>query len=127
MSNIDERIRQALAVDELESFDRIDTDATLFQTIADTFHGKNRRLVVMVYIFTTIFAGLMFWTGYRFFTAVDQTEMVYYGISMLACMIVVTGHKQWSWMEMNRVTLMRALKQLELQLAVRQEMDSGSK
>lgn len=114
MSNIDERIQEALAAEEREPFDRLDSDATLFQTISDTFHGKNRRLVLAVYVCTMIFSGLLFWTAYRFFMATDLTEMVRFGVSMLACLLCVTAYKQWSWMEMNRVTLMRELKRAEL-------------
>lgn len=117
MSDLDERIRQALETDGSETFSTVDTDASIFQTIGDTFRGRNRVIVAMVYVSTTVFSVLLLWAAYRFFTATDPAQATCDGILMLATMLCVVGEKMWYWMEMNRVTLMRELKRVELQLA----------
>ena len=116
MSNLDERIRAALASseDELEDLEK---ELTVFETLRETFRGRQKWLVFGVYAATTIMAALMFYTGYRFFTAASTDDRLFFGIVMLGCMVSVIGKKTWYCMEMNRVTLSLELKRMELQLA----------
>lgn len=117
MTSLDDRIKQALAKNESEQFQNLDRDLTTFQAMRETFRSKNSGLVTLVYLATFIMAGLMFWCAYLFLTSSELNDRVTYGFLMLVCVVSVIGKKTWVWMEMNRVTLMRELRRMELQLA----------
>jgi len=60
---------------------------------------------------------VVFWTGYRFFTADGLQNQVFWGLCEIASIIVQGVGKQWIVMEMNRSSLMREIKRVEVAVA----------
>lgn len=112
--NLDNRIKDALA-DEADSIDEILNDKQgLFDMVLGTFKSGLGVWVWAVNIITLIVTGLMVWSGYEFFTASQQADQVYWGICTLITLSAQIALKQWIWMEMNRGSLLREIKRVEI-------------
>lgn len=117
MSKLDERIQKELA-EETSAIDELLADeGGMPDMVAAALKGSMRRWIWLTGLFTLIFTGLMFWSGYEFFTATTSDDRVFWGICMLGAAMPQIALKQWQWMEMNRANLMREIKRLELAVA----------
>jgi hypothetical protein len=115
--NTDDRIREELAARTAE-IDRIDLDErSLFGMLARVFAGGLRRWAAFGMVLTLIATALTFWTGYEFFVAVDLESRVFWGVLMLAAFHAMGSFKMWFFMEMNRNSVLREVKRVELELA----------
>lgn len=115
--NTDERIREKLA-ERSEEIDRLDLDErSLFGMLGRVFTGGLRRWAALAMAMTLVATGLTFWTGYEFFTAADTGSRVFWGVLVLAAFHAVGSFKLWLFMEMNRNSVLREVKRVELELA----------
>jgi len=115
--NIDERIR-----DELERQNRLPEelqgdDAGLFGMLNRVFTGGLRRWAALAMAMTLAFVALTVWCGYAFFTAAGVDARVFWGILALGGFHAVSMFKLWFFMEMNRDSVMREVKRLEVAVA----------
>ncbi|MET1257309.1 DUF6768 family protein [Aliikangiella maris] len=120
--NIDERIKQELAK-ERQTFDsQLPEEQGLFALIAGPLKSRLRFWYIIVNIITFIVTIIMFWTGYQFFVMEQESGLVFWGICFLLAVNCQIALKQWIWMEMNRRSILREIKRVELsiqELAVR--------
>ncbi len=56
----------------------------------------------------------MIWAGYEFITAANVDERVFAGVWLVVTLGMQIGLKQWTWMEVNRGSLLREIKRLEV-------------
>lgn len=118
MNQLDQRIREALAAEDQELFGDATEEQSIFQLIGESFQGKQRWLVCLVYFMTTVCSVFFFFCGYRFWTATSDLEQMRYGFFSLALLFAISAYKMWYWMELTRITLVREVKRVELQLAL---------
>lgn len=114
--SIDERIRKELQsqgdpVDELPLEER-----SLFGMLFRVFTGALRRWAAFGMLMTLVFVGLTVWCGYAFFTAVTIDDRVFWGVLALAGFHAVSMFKLWFFMEMNRHSITREVKRVEIAL-----------
>ena len=115
--NIDEKIKQELEND-IPDFDTISKDKEgLMDLVLGSFSSGMGRWVIFANIFTLIATGFMLWTGYEFFTALETQDLVFWGVCLLLSVFAQVGLKQWLFMEMNRSSLMREIKRIEVAVA----------
>lgn len=117
MSDIDDKIKRELegeasAIDEL-----LASEGGLPDMVAVAFKGGMRRWLWLTGFFTLVFTALMAWCFYEFFVAVNIDDRIFWGICFIASMMPQVALKEWQWMEMNRASLMREVKRLELAVA----------
>jgi len=79
--------------------------------------GGLRRWFIAVNITTLIVSGFMVWAGYEFFVATQLEKQVFWGICFLMTINAQIALKQWLWMEMNRGSVMREVKRVEIAIA----------
>lgn len=119
MSKLDDKIRTALQEKDRELFDEYSGEQGLFEMVAETFRGRHRWLVVLVWFYSVVFFGLTIFTAIRFFQ-VDATsvrELIAWAIAFVFCFSAVTMLKMWYFMEMNKNSTIREIKRVELQIA----------
>lgn len=117
MSNLDERIQKELA-EETSAIDALLVEeGGMPDMVAAALKGSMRRWIWFTSVFTLIFTGLAIWCGYEFFTATIGDDRIFWGVCMLGAAMPQIALKQWYWMEMNRASLMREIKRLELAVA----------
>lgn len=112
--NIDEKIKRELEQSQQEFDEVIQEQEGLMKMVFGSFHGGMKRWVFAVYFFTLVASGFMLWTGYRFFTALDMQGQIFWGVCLILSLFAQVALKQWIWMEMNRASIMREMKRLEV-------------
>lgn len=115
--NIDERIRKELedqgsAIDELTVEEK-----SLFGMLFRVFTGGLARWAAFAMVLTMVIFGLTVWCGYEFFTAASLDDRVFWGVLMLVGWHAVSTFKLWFFMEMNRHSVTREVKRVEIALA----------
>jgi len=115
--NIDERIRKELhdqgnAVDELNLEEK-----SLFGMLFRVFTGGLARWAAFAMALTLVLVGLTVWCGYEFFTAASLDDRVFWGVLALVGFHAVSMFKLWFFMEMNRHSVTREVKRVEIALA----------
>ena len=114
LRNLDAKIRAALGESGLED---VDTELGLHQEILETFRGRLRWLIAVIWFWCAVIFVLAVYSGFRFFQA-DETKMqLAWGIGCAVAMMAVSSLKTWYWMELNKNAITREIKRLELQVA----------
>lgn len=117
MKDIDDLIRETLSEEDSRWFDEWD-DQSLTEMVVDSFRGKSRWLVILVYVSILVFVILMVIAAVQFFRAETTKEMIACATGFLFCNLAVAMLKMWYWMELNKNALSRGIKRFELQLAL---------
>ena len=117
MKEMEKKLAEALRVDDDALFGMEAEEQSLFGNMADTFRGKRRWLVVMVWFWAFVAAVLMFVGAYMFFKAEAESAKMAWGFGSVFGMMMNGMLKMWYWMEMNRASILREIKRVELQIA----------
>ncbi len=117
MTNIDAKIRRALEATDIDLADEFDGDQSMMEMVFDTFRGTGKWLT-----FFAIFWGLVFMAGSVFgiiqlFRAQELHEHILWGLGVMFCFSAISLMKIWFWMQMNRNSILREIKRVELQVA----------
>ena len=116
MSDFDERIRGAFSADATTSPQR-EREETLRFMVAETFSGKQRWLTILTWTSQLVFVVLTVVVAIRFFQVDESRPQIMYATLFLVCVGTVNMLKLWYWMMLNRNSLKREIKRLELQVA----------
>lgn len=115
--NIDKRIKDELE-NEATEIDRIlANEKGLFGMLTATFTGSLRRWVWVGTVIGTLLTVFIFYSGYRFFIAPEVTDQLFWGVILLIAVHAQVAMKMWIWMEMNRASIVRETKRLEVAIA----------
>ena len=114
--SIDEMIARALGDAEREEFEALG-GLTLFEQIVETFRGRTRWLNGILIVYSLLFSTLFGVSIFRFLAATEVREQIMWASLGILAMVIIGLLKMWYWMELNRVTIMREIKRLELQVA----------
>ena len=114
MSKLDDDIRKVLASEE-EYYD-LDREEGIFRQMAGLFRGKMRWMAIAVTVESVVFLVLMILAAIEFFHTDDTKWQILYatGVLLLAMLLVLI--KLWGWMQMNRYSIQREIKRLELRI-----------
>ena len=117
MTNIDAKIKRALEATDTDLADEFDGDQSMMEMVFDVFRGTQKWLT-----FLAIFWGLVFMAASVFgiiqlFKAQETREHILWGLGVVLCFITVSMMKIWFWMQMNRNSILREVKRVELQVA----------
>lgn len=115
--NLDDKIKQALQMDNKEIEEVLSKETGLFSQLTGVFRGNMRFWNIFGMVLAVATAVLMFWSGYHFFISENMDERLFWGILLLAFWTGTMGLKIWFWLEMNRNATSREIKRLELAVA----------
>ena len=117
MTNLDQAIRQALSAEDAEFLARFEKDAPLHEQVLGTFSGPMGALNVFAAIITFAMFGATLYCAWNMFQAQDARETMLWGVAVVITMLAVAMLKIYFWMELNKNSVLREVKRLELQLA----------
>jgi len=117
MSDIDDRIREALRREDVELLEHYQAEPPLFEMLIETYGGRNRWWNLLAFVFTLAALVMVIVAGYQFFHADGTRAMIAWATCFLWFAIWVAMLKIWFWMEIQRNSLTREIKRLELQVA----------
>lgn len=115
--NIDERIRKELQDEHREIDEILADEKSIFGMLGRAYRGGLGRWVIFGTVLGTALTVIIIWAGWQFFTTADTRELVFWGVIALAALHAQVAMKLWIFMEMNRASVVRETKRLELALA----------
>jgi len=117
MDNLDSRIKKELEQETAEIDALLAEEGGLPDMVSAAWHGGLRRWIWLTSVVLLPISAVMFWCGYEFFTATSSDDRIFWGFCLLISAMPQVALKQWQWMEMNRASMMREIKRLELAVA----------
>jgi len=118
LDELDRRIREALS--ELGVEDEalsLPEDESLVEMLIGVFRGRMAWLNIYAMALTLVFFALALWCAVRFFQTADVKAAMGWGVGFLTCVLFVAMLKMWFWMEMQKNSVLRQIKLLELRMA----------
>ncbi len=117
MKDIDQMIREALRKEDSELLEHYRKEPAVHEMLMETFRGRFRWINALAFAGTVIILALLFVLAYLFFNAQSTQAMIAYAVGFLWGVVWIAMLKIWFWLEMNKNSLTREIKRLELQLA----------
>lgn len=115
--NIDDRIKAELETDSSDIDAILAPREGMLDMAMGAFSAGLGRWVLLLNVITLIVTGVMFWTGFKFFTAGNLDGHVFWGVCVILSGMVQIACKQWIMQEMNRGSLLREIKRVEVAVA----------
>ncbi len=117
MKELDKRIREALKGEDAEWMKQLDAEPSMFELVLETFQGRSRWIAFLFIFWSFIFLGLSIFAIVRFLDSTDTHDMILWAGAGILFLSGVSMMKLWYWMEMNKNSITREIKRLELQVA----------
>ena len=118
MDSIDDKILETLNSEDRNILNSIGKEPGFFGLIAESFRGKLKALVFTVFILILIFAVVLIYCAVNFFSVEDLESKLNWLAVGLTALIVIGLLRLWYFMELNRLSVIREVKRLELQIAL---------
>jgi hypothetical protein len=117
MTHIDDAIRRALSPADLAAYEALAREPSPIAEAFGMFQNQRRGYVFMVALAGAALVALGAYAAWRLMKAAETREM--FGWSLLAtfAMLALLLIKLWFWLEMQRNSVVREVKRLELQVA----------
>ena len=112
--NVDDKITQTLEAEAKRLEPMLLDNKGLFSRLLPIYRGGMRRWVWLVNGLALLTTAVMLWSGYAFFVAQQINQQVFWGVCLIVTLQLQIGLKNWLFMEMNRASLAREMKRLEI-------------
>jgi len=113
--NIDEKIKNELNKESKQLDQILAHEPGIFKMLANAFKGSLGRWMILVGIVTFAITVVMFWAGYQFFFVEGELMFkLHWAVILIFSGMMQMALKMWSFMEMNRQSVLREMKRLEL-------------
>ncbi|MFQ5590993.1 MAG: DUF6768 family protein [Phycisphaerae bacterium] len=114
MSKLDDDIREVLSHEE--TYYDLEKEEGVLRQMAGIFRGKMRWMAIVATIYSVMLPVLIILAANEFFQTEDTKWQIFYatGILLLAMLLLLV--KLWGWMQMNRNSIQREIKRLELRI-----------
>lgn len=118
MNEIDDKILEAIRTETEESLDEYKDELGLFALVNESFKGALRWVVFIAFALILIFIGIGVYCAVNFVHATDiAVKLNWFGGAALAFLIVIVL-RLWYFMELNRLSIKREIKRVELQVSL---------
>lgn len=116
MNDLDAKIREALEREDnaLEEVTR--TEAGTWELYFSTMKGRNRLYGFLVNFWFLVFVIVLFYSAYRYFQVEELRPTITWGLSVVLSGMIIMSMKVWVWMDMQKNSVLREVKRVELQL-----------
>jgi len=117
VNDLDARIREALERED-NSLDNVTlTEASVWELFFSTMKGRNRIFGFLVNFWFLVFMIVLFYCMYRYSQVEELRSSITWGLGVVLSAMIVLSMKVWVWMEMQKNSVLREVKRVELQLA----------
>lgn len=117
MQSIDERIQKALSSEDRAFLAQMNDDGSLYRDISAMFLGHRRWLTAVAWLLALGFFAIAVVCAWHFATAPDMRVMQLWGAGTVVAFMALFMIKLWFWMELEKLTIVREIKRVELQVA----------
>jgi hypothetical protein len=116
MSELERQIGKVLEANGSDDYDP-GREETFRQMLADSFKGRTRWMVIYAWAWGIAVTGVMVFAAIRFFTTESEWEWIFHATLFLLAAVMLALIKLWYWMLINRNSITREIKRLELRIA----------
>lgn len=116
MKNINEKILDAIKEDQ-SGHGLPESEATAIGLIRQSFTGTFRITFVFIVILQLVFVGLAIYCTYQLFGTDITNVKIEWLTGAITGFLVFAIARLWLFMELNRLSLLREMKRLEMQVA----------
>ena len=122
MTEIDDKIREALDADDYDFLNSLDADRGMFQQIGDTWKGPMGGWAKLIFGFTVALGFLFLFVIWQAAHSTDN-PMVHalWAIAGVALLVIMGFSKEWMFARMNMLTILREVKRLQVQVSLLSE------
>ena len=113
---IDALIKEALTKEEAKFYTDLD-EQNIFQMLGGLFEGKMKWIILMMNIVIMSVFGFFIYCGIQFFNTDVTNELIKWGVAGTFCMLIISMLKLFLWNQMDKNSLKRELKRIELQIS----------
>ena len=113
---IDALIKEALTKEEAKFYTELD-EQNLFQMLGGLFDGKMKWLILLMNLVIIGVFGLFIYCAIQFFDTEVTNELIKWGVASTFCMLIISMLKLFLWNQMDKNSLKRELKRIELQIS----------
>ncbi|NQY29073.1 MAG: hypothetical protein HRT69_06335 [Flavobacteriaceae bacterium] len=113
---IDALIKEALTKEEAKFYTDLD-EQNLFQMLGGLFEGKMKWIILIMNIVIMSVFGFFIYCGIQFFNTDVTNELIKWGVAGTFCMLIISMLKLFLWNQMDKNSLKRELKRIELQIS----------
>jgi uncharacterized membrane protein YciS (DUF1049 family) len=117
MTDLNDRIREALRADDDEALATLADEPDIFEQVMETFRGRSRALVLGSIGAGVVFMAVAVVCIVQFFGAIEVKSMLAWLVGFIFSLSAVMAMKIWYWMELQKNSITREIKRLELQVA----------
>ena len=93
-------------------------EADVLRLIGRSFKGMFRITLAVVVLLQVVFAGLAIYCAYQMLNIDDIGTKIHWASGAIATFIVFGLLRIWLFMELNRLSVLREMKRVELQIAL---------
>ncbi len=113
---IDQLIKEALTEEEAKFYDNLG-EQNVFQMLGGMFDGKNKWIIILMNVVSFIAFGFFVYCIVQFFSTDVTNELIKWSIAGILCILMISMLKIFIWMQMDKNSIIRELKRLELQVS----------
>lgn len=113
---VDQLIKEALTAEEAKFYDNLD-EQNVFEMLGGVFDGKNKWIIIVMNLVMLIVLGLLIYCLVQFFNTEITNELIKWSVGGMTCLLTISMLKLFVWMQMDKNSLIRELKRLELQVS----------
>ena len=118
MNDTDKKIKDLFRkADEAAGYDP-DREDTIRDMLVTSFKGKLKWMAVIVWVYMIVFTVLAVLVSVQFFKAEIVRDQIMWATAFACLIAFLTVTKLWYWMLINRNSIKRELKRLELTVAM---------
>ena len=117
MTNIDAKIKRALEATDVDLADEFDGDQSMMEMVFDVFRGTQKWLTFLAIFWGFVFMAASVFGIIQLFKTQEPREHILWALGVVFCVAGVSMMKIWFWMQMNRNSILREIKRVELQVA----------
>ncbi len=116
MTDLDQKILTALKESDAE-LKRYEQELGIFGLIGESFKGRFRGIVAIAFVFILVFLGLTIYCAIELVQATELGPKINWLAATFGSFMAVAFLRLWYFMELNRISLQREIKRVELLLA----------
>ncbi len=113
---IDVLIKEALTEEESKFYDKLD-EQNIFQMLGGLFQGKNKWIILLFNVVMLIVLGLLIYCVVQFFNTDQTNDLIKWALAIVTGLMMISMLKMFIWMQMDKNSIKRELKRLELQVS----------
>jgi len=113
---IDKLIKEALTEEESKFYDNLE-EQNVFQMLGGLFQGKNKWIMLLMNIVMLFVFGFLIFSVIQFFNTEQTNEIIRWSLSIITCLLMISMLKMFLWMQMDKNSIKREIKRIELQIS----------